>query len=597
MLNIAKSKGVERFIYVSSGSVYGINEDPNVNEDAILRPLTIYSKTKAMSEEIVRAGNTPDFTTVIIRPGTTCGYSPRLRLDLIVNILTENAINKGRMIIKGGDQMRPSINIEDITDYYVKLIEVPKEKIAGKTFNASNENYSINQIANKVLEVVGNNVKIDRLPNPDQRSYPMVSDKIAKVLGFYPKYTVKDAIVSLKQAFEKGSISNPSDSIYKNIDKMRELGIGIKKSKIKYVDLSLQHKPQRDMIIRVLESVLQKGDFILGSSVEEFEKKIAEYCSTKYALAVNSGTDAIFLALKSYGIKEGDEVITVSNSFIATAGAIVQCNAKPVFVDVGEDYLIDVNKIESAITKNTKVILPVHLTGRAADMYAIMNIAQKYNLKVIEDAAQAIGSYYDNKRTGNLGHVGCFSLHPLKILNVIGDGGFITTNDEDVYDKIKKLRNHGLKNRDEFDYFGYNSRLDTFQAAIAIEKLSYLEDFINRRKINWNLYFDNLKDITSVKLPKISKLNENDNANTFMIQAENRDNLLKFLEENNISAKIHYPIPIHLQKGAEYLGYKKGSLPETEKQSQTIISLPVHQDLTKEEIFRVIELIKKFYNK
>lgn len=365
---------------------------------------------------------------------------------------------------------------------------------------------------------------------------------------------------------------------------------------IRYIDLALQHKNQKEEIIEALKGVLERGDFGLGKSIDEFEKKIAEYCGTKYAAAVNSGTDALTLAMMALGIKKGDEVITVSHSFIATVGAIVdgRVNATPVLVDIKKDYTIDENLIENSITSKTKAIIPVHWAGRICEMNKINEIAKKHNLFVIEDACQAIGAEYNGKRAGSLGDIGCFSLHPLKILNVLGDGGFITTNDAEIYDKIKKLRNHGLKNRNEADFFGFNSRLDTFHAAVALQKMNHLEEWINKRRENASLYKKELSSCKTIQLPESERLNGRDVQSIFLIQTEKRDELQKFLLEKGIEALVHYPIPIHLQKAASFLGYKEGSLPMTEKIVKIMLSLPVHQDLTKEEILAISGAIKEF---
>ncbi|MFH1326805.1 MAG: bifunctional SDR family oxidoreductase/aminotransferase class I/II-fold pyridoxal phosphate-dependent enzyme [archaeon] len=595
LIDLAKSQGVKRFIYASSGSVYGIKDFDNVTEDVEPNPLTIYSKTKVWSEEIVKEANTMGFTTVCVRPGTHCGYSPRQRLDLITNILATNAIKNKKMMVNGGNQKRPSIHIEDITDYYVNLITAPAEKIGGEIFNANSQNLSIGEIAQEVKNMVGGDVVIDTKPHPDQRSYPMVSKKIEMILGFSPKKTVGDAVSDLKYAFEKSMIKDPEDPIYKNILQMRKLNIGVKPIEyVQFVDLSTQWKRQRDNIHMALDKILKKGDYILGKAVKEFEEKIAEYCGTKYAIGVNSGTDALKLAMKSMEIGPGDEVITVSNSFIATVGAIVELGATPVLVDVGEDYLIDPDKIEKAITSKTKAIIPVHLAGRIADMNLINLIAEKYRLVVIEDACQAIGSEYYGRKAGSLGDFGCFSLHPLKILNVLGDGGFITLNNEELYQKLKRLRNHGLEGRDMAPHFGCNSRLDSFQAAIALEKLQEAETTIKKRTKNANLYFEHLK---GVKFPLPTRFGCKDNWNTFIIRAGNRDKLHKYLLEKGIKAKVHYEVPIHLQEAAKNLGYGKGSLPETEIQANEILSLPSQPELTEEEIFKVINHVNEFTNK
>jgi len=360
---------------------------------------------------------------------------------------------------------------------------------------------------------------------------------------------------------------------------------------IPYINLKGQHAALKNELLEAIGGVLDSADFILGKEVEAFEQTIAEYCGTKYAIGVNSGTDALFLALKAYGVGPGDEVITAPNSFLASASVIVAAGANPVFADIREDLNIDPDEIAKKISNNTKAIIPVHLTGKPADMDPIMKLAEKYNLKVIEDSAQAIGAEYHNKKTGNLGDAGCFSLHPLKTLNACGDGGVITTNDSQLHQKVMQLRNIGLKNRDESDYWGYNSRLDSIQAAILSVKMKYLEEWNKARIANASYYSKGLKHL--VKVPRILAT-ERAVFHTFIIQTEKRDQLKNYLEGNGIGTKIHYPIPIHIQKAAVTLGYQKGDFPVCEKASEMILSLPIYQGLEESDLAYVIDIIKQF---
>ena len=308
---------------------------------------------------------------------------------------------------------------------------------------------------------------------------------------------------------------------------------------------------------------------------------------------MGNGTDALFLSLRALGIRQGDEVITAPNSFIATAGAIVAAGAKPVFVDVKGDYNINPDLIKQAITTKTKAIIPVHLTGRPADMDTILIIARKHGLYVIEDAAQAIGARYKGKRVGSLGSTGCFSLHPLKNLHVHGDGGIITTNNKELYEKLLKLRNHGLKNRDECDFWGYNSRLDSIQAAIGNIKLEYLGDWNKRHREIAVMYRKNLSGVVTVP---VDKEFEEPVYHNFIIQGDKRDELQKYLLERGIETKIHYPIPIHLQEAASSLGYKERDFLVCEAQAKRILSLPIYPELTDGQVNMVIKAIKSFYS-
>ncbi len=365
---------------------------------------------------------------------------------------------------------------------------------------------------------------------------------------------------------------------------------------IPYVDLAKQHAPMKEKLLEAIGKVLDDGKFILGEEVAEFEQRFAQLCGAQWAVAVNSGTDALILALKALGIGAASEVITVANSFVSSTSCIVLAGAKPVFVDVGEDYLIDPSLIEKAITSKTKALLPVHLTGRPADMNAIMAIAKKHKLAVIEDCAQAVSAEYRGQKVGTFGDVGCFSLHPLKTLNACGDGGVLTTNDKDLYEKILTLHDNGLYRRNECIYWSNNSRLDTIQAAMLLVKLNYLEAWTEARRSNGYFYRQHLKDLPQVQVPA----EENSMRavyHTFIINVDRRDELQEFLSEKGIGTKVHCGVPIHLQPVAKELGYKKGSLPVTEWQAQRVLSLPVAQSLEREMLDYVVNAIRDFYQK
>jgi len=363
--------------------------------------------------------------------------------------------------------------------------------------------------------------------------------------------------------------------------------------KVKYLDLQKQF--DNEAFFNILSEQFKTCHFVMGPEVDRFELNFAELCQTPYAVALNSGTDAIFLALKTLSIGAGDEVITVPNSFIATAGAIIASGAKPVFVDVGDDYNINVELIERAITKDTRALIPVHLTGNPANMPEIMDIADRRKLYVLEDAAQAVGASINGRAVGSFGNVGCFSLHPLKNLNVCGDGGVLTTTSHEVYNNIRLLRNHGLKNRDEAEFFGYNSRLDTLQAVIANYVMNHIGEVTRKRQKNASIYDQELSELEDfvVLPPKRDRVVQV--YHTYVVQVKQRTDLNRFLHENGVETKIHYPIPIHLQKPCRKMGYKRDDFPVCEKQAESIVSLPVHQHLSEEQIYYTINLIKKYY--
>ena len=362
---------------------------------------------------------------------------------------------------------------------------------------------------------------------------------------------------------------------------------------IHYVGLVDQWESERNDLIPIIEKLLSKGLYVNAPENKQFEEKIAKLCNAKYAVSLNSGTDALTFALYFSGVRQGDEVITVPNSFIATAAVIVHLGAKPIFVDVDQDQNINIDLIEKVITTKTKAILPVHLSGRIANMNKILKIAKKYDIPVIEDAAQAIGSLYYNKPSGSFGKIGCFSTHPLKNLNACGDGGFITTNDKFIYEQVQLLSSHGLVNRDKSNHFGFVSRMDSVQAAILNYRLLRLDEYISKRRENAQYYFNNLNS-NYVKLPYEKKFEFN-TYHTFVIQVEERDALQSYLKENDIITAIHYPIPIHLQPAASKLGYKKGDFPMVERQSGRILTLPVHQYLSETDLEKIVKNINDFF--
>ena len=364
--------------------------------------------------------------------------------------------------------------------------------------------------------------------------------------------------------------------------------------KVPYVNIGKQHEPIKAQLLEVISKVVDRGDFILGEEVPEFERRFAALCHVRFAIGLNSGTDSLVLALRALDIGPGDEVITVPNSFVASTSCIILAGAKPVFVDVREDYIMDPNQIEKAITPNTKGILPVHLTGHPADMDPIMQIARKYGLHVIEDCAQAVLAKYRDRLVGSFGIVNCFSLHPLKTLNACGDGGVLVTNDEEIFERIKVLRNLGIKARDKCVEWSDNSRLDTIQAAILLIKLNHLEEWTLKRCKNARYYKEHLKSVPQVKCPQ-EREGEHAVYHTFVIQAERRDELKRFLSEQGIGTAIHYPTPIHLHPAAAGLGYRNGDFPESERQAKGILSLPVRQDLQECDLKHVVDAIKAFY--
>ncbi len=350
-----------------------------------------------------------------------------------------------------------------------------------------------------------------------------------------------------------------------------------------------------DAYLAEVRSLVLSGDFTLGKPVAEFEQRFAALCQMPYAIGVGSGTDALILSLKMLGVGPGDEVITAANTFIATVGAIAMTGARPVLVDNDAGFTINPALIEAAITPRTKAIMPVHYTGNVANMPAIMEIAKRHGLIVVEDACQSISGAMDSKPVGSWGETACFSLHPLKNLNVWGDAGIIVTRSEELNRKLRLFRNHGLTNRDEVEFFGHNSRLDSLQAVIG-NRLIAQTQFITSQKIENALRLDaGLADLNEfIQIPPRPE-NIKHVYHLYIVRAKRRDELMAYLQKNEIDARVHYPIPVHLQKAAEHLGYKTGDFPTAENDSRVSITFPAHQHLTDAEIEYMLQKIHEFY--
>lgn len=361
---------------------------------------------------------------------------------------------------------------------------------------------------------------------------------------------------------------------------------------VPFIDLSEQYNSVKDEIDAGLKKVFQKGNFILGEEEKNFEKAFAQYCGAQFGVGVNSGTDALYLALAALDIEAGDEVILPTHTFIATALCISYTGATPVLVDIEKDtYNLDPKKLKAAITKNTKAILPVHIYGQPANMDEINALAKQHGLKVIEDACQAHGATYKGKKVGSLGDIACFSFYPTKSLGAFGDGGMVVTNDQDVYERVLMLRDYGRQGRYEHKIKGYNSRLDTVQAVVLAAKLKHLDEWNRMRAQKFTHYQELLKDVEGIQLPEIMQ----DRTHVFQTLAvcfDGRDHVLEELKKRNIGALIHYPIPIHLQEAYADLKHKPGDFPVSENVCQHVLSLPMFPHITKQQIEYVSSSLK-----
>lgn len=367
--------------------------------------------------------------------------------------------------------------------------------------------------------------------------------------------------------------------------------------KVPFLDLKAQYNTIRTEIQTALNDVLENTAFAGGPFVAKFEKSFSEFCGCKHAVGVGNGTDALWLALLGLGVGKGDEVITVPNSFIATAEAISYCGAEPVFVDVDEKtYLLNHELVEAAITSRTKAIIPVHLFGQTVDMDPIMEIAKRHNLFVVEDACQAHGAEYKGKKAGSIGHAGCFSFYPGKNLGAYGEAGAVVTNDDALAGKIRVLRDHGQPQKYYHDAIGWNARMDGFQGAVLDVKLKYLPAWNEARRNHAGRYTALLSGINGVHPPAENGFGT-PVYHIYAVRNQQRDDLMSFLAEKGVACGIHYPVPIHLQKAYAYMNLKEGSFPVAEKCAGEFISLPMFAELTDAQVDYVAECIKSFCTK
>jgi dTDP-4-amino-4,6-dideoxygalactose transaminase len=363
--------------------------------------------------------------------------------------------------------------------------------------------------------------------------------------------------------------------------------------KVPFIDLQQRYQEEKAELLACVDRILTKGHLVMTEEVGEFEKRVVEYTGAKHCVSCGNGTDALMLALWALGIGKGDEVITTPISFVASTGSIAHVGATPVYADVRDDQNIDPAEIEKKITPKTKAIMPVHWSGRIADMDAIMDIARRHKLFVIEDAAQTMGAFYNGRHGGTFGNVGTFSAHPLKNLNALGDGGFLVTDDEEMANKIRLYRNHGLKDRDTCLFYGVNSRLDSLNAEVLMYRLKRLDGVVAARRKNVDLYRKHIR-AKEVFMPA-DKAQEKNSYVMMITQSERRDELQAFLSKRGIQSLVYYGTPLHLHPAAARLGYKRGNFPVAEAQADRVLALPHHQQLGEEQIQYVANAVNDFY--
>jgi len=369
--------------------------------------------------------------------------------------------------------------------------------------------------------------------------------------------------------------------------------------KVPLIDLGPQHRLLREELLAAIQRVLDSQQFVLGSEVRTFEEGIAKYCQTQHAIGCASGSDALLLAMMALDLKAGDEVITSPFTFFATGAAIARVGATPVFVDIDpQTYNLDPDRVEAAITQHTRAILPVHLYGHCADMTALMQIGRRRNLPVIEDAAQAMGAECHGKRAGSIGLIGCFSFYPTKNLGGVGDGGILTTNDDDLAQRLKRLRVHGGRTEYGHAEIGINSRLDAIQAAVLAVKLRHVDEWSEHRRQRAEQYTELLEEakLTEKVIPPFITAGSRHIFHQYVVRvAENRDALMKHFATNGISTKVYYPVPLHLQECFEYLGHRQGDFPNAESAALETMALPLFPEITQDQMAYVVNTIQSFF--
>lgn len=373
--------------------------------------------------------------------------------------------------------------------------------------------------------------------------------------------------------------------------------------KINFYESQREYKEKKDEFDKAIKNIIDSGAFILGNEVKVFEEEIKDFTGAKHAIGVASGTDALVIASDILGFSDNKEIVTTPFTFLASTSCLAKHGGRPVFVDIDEESCgMDVAQLEAAINDNTVGILPIHLFNQMCDMDKIMRIAKRHDLKVLEDAAEAFGMRWQMqgeegyRHAGTIGDMGVFSFFPTKTLGGYGDGGMIVTNSDELADMCRMFRVHGASKKYHYDYIGYNSRLDTMQAAVLRVKLKYINNAIENRNRVAKLYTEGLKNVEGVKVQGIKSANQHNVYYVFNIFAENRDGLAEYLKSKGVATSIYYPKPLHLQKCFEYLGYKEGQFPVTEKMCEQILALPIYPELTNEEVQYICECIKEYYN-
>jgi len=618
LARLAKKMGIPRFVFGSSCSVYGMNDGDILTECSRLNPLTRYAESKVKVESELLKLVDSDFCITLLRQATLFGYSKRMRFDLSLNIMTKHAFVDNRIIVLGGGkQWRPFLHVSDSADAFIKVLESGESLVHGEIFNVGSDhlNYTVLDLAEEVCRSVpGSEIEVTDIGS-DRRSYKVNFEKIREVLGYKAKKTLKDGATEILHGFQRGEFGAGEDDINYNIRSLRKMIAtpvieGGEHLRYHFIPFSL---PQigKDEETEVLDT-MRSGWLTTGPKTRKFEDMIRGYTGSRYCVALNSCTGALHLSLAAMGIGPGDEVITSPVTWPATANVIVHCGATPVFVDIDKDtFNMDPKKLKSCITKNTKAIIPVHMAGQPCDMDAVDKIAQKHGIRVIEDAAHAIGAEYKGRKIGSISSATCFSFYPIKNITTI-EGGAVTTDDEELAEKIRILSLHGVSSdawkrysqegterHHEVLMAGFKYNMTDIQASMGIHQIKKLDSFIKRRECICEIYNSHFKEVPELVIPGNAGYDVKNARHLYILKLRtdlldiDRDGFMKAMKGENIGVGLHFR-SLHLQRYyKERFGFKREDYPNAAEITDSILSLPLYPRLDDEEVISVAKVVKK----
>jgi dTDP-4-amino-4,6-dideoxygalactose transaminase/nucleoside-diphosphate-sugar epimerase len=620
MARRAARAGVRRFLFASSCSVYGSNPSPIVDERSDQYPVSLYAQKKVEAEQALFSLSAPGMTISALRMATLYGLSPRMRFDLAINLMTMNAVTRRAIfVLGGGRQWRPFLHVTDATRAFISALGAPGEIIDREAFNVGGDehNFTISDLAYEVRDALPNlDVNVTSVPDDaDKRSYRVSFKKIKDKLGFQPKAQMRDGVTEIARAIQSGLLGDCSDTVYHTVKHMKALaerpaldgGDAVRSEFLPFALPSIGREEEDEVL-----DCMRSGWMTTGPKTKKFEQLLAEYAGAKHAIAVNSCTAALHIALAAYGVGPGDEVITTAITFPATANVVVHLGATPVLVDVDPTTLnIDPKAIEAAITPRTKAIIPVHMAGQPADMDAIRELARRHNLAIIEDAAHAIGAVWNGERVGNItgSLAACYSFYPIKNMTTI-EGGAVLTNDDEFAERCRLFSLHGIS-KDAWKRYsaagyqhwdtllpGYKYNMTDIQAALGLHQIKKLDGFIEVRERYAEIYQDAFAD-----LPEIETLRRVDGVrhawHLFVILLRldrlsiDRDGFMEGLRQEGIGTGIHFR-SLHIQPYyRDTFGYAREDLPNAAAVSDRLLSLPMYPKMSERDVLDVVEAVRK----